>query len=988
MKRITIFAALVLSFFAPAFTQEYILPPYKGTSVNLENNMGTLHIMSLSNGFTIFVKEDSNSALIHTQFVCKAGTSSQSASNAGFFKLYSSLFAKSAASGGTDIFKSIEPESSCNADSATYTANCTPNDLEELVKAFSVCAIQPLFSDDDIQKEYEKLKKEVQDYASGTTGFINSAIDSRVFGEEPWKQDSGIYPALFSKYSPAEVRTVLLDIAKRYYTPDNSALFITGNISSEIAYNLAQKYFSLWDSYYAGDSSKVEGLKKSSAKQKKFVLTDSSFSSELTQVVVQYTTLPMSHADIASAAFNSSNSSYKKNELNSAVTAIRSKDYLTAASAQRSKSSRLILQALLEKPYAFSKETKPEHALPSPAEQAELFVSIARYSADFSEDEFIQAKNSIKARYLTLTGDSVECMKLLADWWALDSGMGNDGFYQRFLNVIKDVQETQKDEVCVELQNEDPFVFVLVNTDVYSKCKDDFTSKGYALVTAENASWYLDELAVQQALQSEQKKLRQAERQMSEGVDVSSLNSAEYFYYKNAPLIQTQKLSNGIPLTVKTTDDSRTAALSIAIKGGECASPKDERLLRTVMINSFARNIQTQISKMKAQNSFIGIPKILSWTEQRVSYITVECLSDDLALVFKAATDAIIYGDLEAVTADSLVREQKAQWASRIIGLGNQLNFNALKYLYRGTEYEALYDTEAEVLKNTTLNSLTNAYMQLLDASLYSIVVVGDVKTQEAKEMAEASFGVLKEQNPRDTYSFPKAEFKNKTRRVQLRHLYATDKTPEMAPNGVPILVPTKDFYDPVYYYFECPQDKNQRVLFNALLIELSCRIQKNLESKNIDTKCSCVQATASLEEGILRADAVLHTNVFLNAYKQALKSLEEDLTFTEESGSSGSSKKASVLYTIPKDGSSKTKAEKNCRAIKSRWISHALGGTQTNPGTAELIQQGLLEGNAALYLTNYITVENATPEVFLELLSKHFPNEPSFQVYSVDSKK
>ena len=966
MKKIFLLCATVFLFTFFVYSQsENNSSSYKKVSLPLENNMGTLHIMTLTNGFTLFVKEDTNSAVIHTEFVCKAGMSAQSASNAGFFKLYASLFAHTSDVVGNRIFKSVKLTPSCNADSATYSADCTPDDLEEVIKAFSQCAMQPLFSDDQIQREYEKLKKEVDDYATSTTGFINSAIDARVFSQEPWKQDSGIYPSLFSKYSPQEVRTVLTDIARRYYTPDNSALFITGNISSQAAYNLSLKYFSLWDAFFQGDKKKSQSLEiEEKISQKKFVLTDPSFSKDLTQIVVQYTSLPMAHADIAAAAFNDASSSFKKGELASPVVSIRSKDYLNAASAHKSSSSRLILQALLEKPYIFAPSAnKKENAeLPSPVDQCELFASIAKQSASFSQDEFTTAQNSILAKSLKLTGDSVECMKLLADWWALDSSMGSEGFYERFLNLVRNIKSTGRLEIADYIKKEEPYVFVLLNSDVYKNSKQAFDQKGYEHVTSKNASWYTSELAVQKALQKEQKQIKKAERQMSAGIEVSSMNTAEYFYYKNAPLLKSLELSNGIPLTVKTTADSRTALLSIAISGGECASPEKERLLRTVMVNSFARNIQDLLSKEKKKNAFVGIPEILAWTTQRVSYITIECLSCDLPLVFKAASDAVIYGEMNAVTADSLVHEQKAQWASTIIGLGNQLNFNALKYLYRGTEYERLYDTEGEVLKETSLRSITGAYTQLLNANLYSLVVVGDVKFDEVQKSAESAFGILKALGQRSKVDFPKAEFKNKTRRVQLRHLYATDKTPEMAPNGVPILVPTKDFFDPVLYYFECPDEVSQRILFNALLIELSSRTQENLNLQKDDIKCTYTLASPSLKVGMLKADAVLHTNRFYSAYKKAFTSLKKDLSSSE--------------------------AKAFVKSIKAKWISNELSRTQTNSGTAELIQQGLLEGKSLQYLEDYKTLERADSASFLALLDRYIPEEPIFQVFSVDSKK
>ncbi|MBQ1592916.1 MAG: hypothetical protein II077_12855, partial [Treponema sp.] len=243
------------------------------------------------------------------------------------------------------------------------------------------------------------------------------------------------------------------------------------------------------------------------------------------------------------------------------------------------------------------------------------------------------------------------------------------------------------------------------------------------------------------------------------------------------------------------------------------------------------------------------------------------------------------------------------------------------------------------------------------------LVVVGDVKFGEIEKYAEASFGILKSIGERTKANFPKAEFKNKTRKVQLRHLYATDKTPEMAPNGVPILVPTKDFFDPVLYYFECPDEKKQRVLFNALLIELSARTQEFLKAQKSDIKCSYTLATPSVQVGMLKADAVLHTNSFYGAYKKAFNALKNDLS--AESGREGC-----------------------VRAIKAKWISDELSKTQTNPGTAELIQQGLLEGNASEYLSSYMTLEGASAKMFLDVLERYLPEDPIFKVFSVDSKK
>ena len=53
------------------------------TNYVLEQDVGKVHIMTMPNGFTVFVREDNSSAILHAEFLCRAGYSSQTPSNAG-----------------------------------------------------------------------------------------------------------------------------------------------------------------------------------------------------------------------------------------------------------------------------------------------------------------------------------------------------------------------------------------------------------------------------------------------------------------------------------------------------------------------------------------------------------------------------------------------------------------------------------------------------------------------------------------------------------------------------------------------------------------------------------------------------------------------------------------------------------------------------------------------------------------------------------------
>ncbi|MBQ5400974.1 MAG: insulinase family protein [Treponema sp.] len=931
------------------------------TNYELEIDTGKVSVMTMANGFTVFVREDSTSAMVHTEFLCRAGYSSQTPSTAGFFPLYARLFSTTKNPDGTSPFASVALTSSCNADSSTYTADVTREALDALVRDLAHCAQNPSFTDKKISEEYAAMKKESKEYASGTTGFINGTIDSKIHSDAPWKTQSGIYPALFSSYTGPEVRTILDDISKRWYTPDNSAIFISGNISAEKAYNTAVKYFGKWTGSTKIDRTSDAFKKEQTSRQKKFVLADKEFSKDLTQVVVEFADLSPTEADILNTSFNSVISPYKSLMLENPEVSVRSRDYLASDSIHDGKSSRLMLQALMEEPYSFVSDPeiqKPNKRI-TPANQADSFVETVKKSAELSTGGFMIAQKSTAANYRKKIGNSVGAMQLIADWWAFDPTLKDGNYYQNFLTLPSTVDSVDPVELAKKISDVEPFVFVMVNTDVYKSYKASFDRSGYELVTRDKGCWYHDQLALSQALENEKAAKNQKEKIELAGEDKETLSPAANFYYQNSTQFSDAILDNGIPILVKEAPNTQTVAISLSIAGGEAASPKNQRLMRTVLVNAYAKNLQDGFTFMKSSGQIAGDTSIKARTETTVSYITVECVKTDFQNVMAAMLNALVYGEISASNADRLVNEQAAQWNSKMIILDYQMEYNALKYLYRGTVYADIYDQEANVLSDTTIDTITKAYMDFLDASLYSFVIVGDTDIDSAKKIAEQSFGILKEQTERTkTYTtIPLPDFKNSARKVKLHHLYTTTLTKEQAGTEVPILIPTSEFYDPVQYYFQCPEESHERNIQSCLLSELRDRIQKYLPK---DTSCSVVSANNFLRLASIRVNGILHTANFLSAYKKARREILQELEIPDESF---------------------------VRDMKQMWIYKTMLQTQTNIGTVELIQRGMEINLPYQYLEDYLSMELSVREEFLDVMKKYFPETPNFIVTSADSK-
>ncbi|MBO6176917.1 MAG: insulinase family protein [Treponema sp.] len=922
---------------AAAFTQEKFRP---------EGSSEDVSILTLSNGLTVFVRTDSSIPLIHTELICRAGYSSQDLSNTGFFSLYAQLFTKTAASEENSPLDYIQVESLCNADSTTYTADVPEASLDSYLNTLCLCLSSPYFTDAQLNQTLSLFREQINEYAESLSGFINTSIDSKVFAEQPWKQESGIYPALFMGYTKGEVRTILKNIQKEFYVPDNCALFITGNIDQDKVYELCQKNFFNWKN--TGSVKNLNSTEKLPIQsQRKFAITSKDFSPELSQIVVQYTNLDAPECDILSAAFNAVPSPLKKELLKEELLAIRSEAYISSSSARKNSSSRLIIQSLLEK----STENNP-------VKQAKLFTEKVKHAALMDRSLFINAQDAVNGRYLETAGNSIKAMELLADFWALDSEVTAQTFRSRFSEFSHSVYTKNEREITKKILSAEPYVFLIINDSLWDSFEKDFTEAGYERMEKSSGFWYDQELLKAKALEQKKSRLTPVEQTLAAITGSEDFSPGDIFYFKNYSEIKNFSLLNGIRCAVKQTEGTSSAVLSVAIQGGEAASPQNEHQLRTVLINALSINISRSLNEKRMQGQIISSPEISAWTEETSSFIQIEFLPQDLNEVLDSFISSLIWAEIQPLTADHLVSEQNYQWSMKKQYLDFQLKSSFLYQAYRKTDYEKIFNLKSEALKNTTYDSIALNYTKLLDASLYSIVISGDTTAEECEILLERTFGLLKEQSTIKENSIPKPDLKKKSFKLQLSHNYTTDKTSADAPKDVPVLVPTKNFTDPGLIVLEGPEPSMEEDIFNALLTDISLRMSKKTGSQT-DVQFS----TSELKTGIITVLKLDRISTLTKAFTESLRELKASLTDANTS-------------------------DKTLLLLKSQWAVTALKKCSTQKGTAELLHKGLISGNPYRYLESYTTIEKATAADFTEILDKYFNEEEAVKVFSADTKK
>lgn len=928
MKKIIL--AIFLAFSAFLYAESNFLNEYNYAEYTLEN------------GMQIFVLEDFSSAPVQVEFSVHAGISAQNPATTEFFPLYTRLFKYGAEK--NSFLQNLTSE--CSADSSNYRISVSQELVPSTFEILARCAFSPFFAEKDILREYSALKNEIMQYAPTPAAFINTAIDSRIFSETPWKLDSGIYPQIFTKSTAAEIRSILSRIGKFWYTPQNSAIFVSGPVKKEEIYALAEKTFG---SYKPAASFALPEKVTATGKTRKFIMHDLQFSEDMTQIVIEYTGLNFNQASLAAVAYNEDSSTLKKSLCAEHILNIRGPEYINVSSTRHNGCARLIFQTLLEQ------------NLRSPVEQAETFIEAIKKSPETTDSsEYQAAKKILHDNFRETTANSTNFINSLAYFWAIDPLLPENDkkeilLAQKLLSQPEKITSTDENSLKTSFENETPFIFVLVNTKNFKKYKSDYKRLGYEEINSKNGSWFTQEL-YKNALKEISAEKKEIEQQKAE-----SESARNIFLEENRNSLKTIELSNGIPVTVKTNRMTNGVSILVSIDGGSLAD-KNRPGFQNVMANAIASNIRKEIIKYKTQQIISGNPAVYAETSFSDSKIIVECAKEDISLCIRSISDALIFGEITPAEADSYV--YSAQTQKRLSGASplNQMTFRAVKYFYDSNFIRNIFDTEKEILQKTSYNDILAEYPKFLDASLYSIVIAGNTDSEAVRYILEESLGILAAQTTRNDSrrkeSVPKPDFPAKTRKINLkiRHLFYTDVKAEDAGPMPAVLVPTKNFADPVQYWFKAPEaDSEEAVIFDALILRLS----ENLNNAGAETKIFL--PAKDFRCGGITFLNVEHTNYIEETYKKTLSEFVKNLEDSEPS-----------VF----------EAERT----KNAWILSRLSGSKTNTGTARIISSSKTDEKN--YLDEYEILERAGSKDFLRALNEYFPPEPLLQIFSSDSKK
>lgn len=906
---------------------------------------------AIENGLKIYFLEDSSSPTVRLELCVNAGFTNQNQENGGFFAMYARL------SGGE-----------ISNDTVRFVSSVAPSAVEkELISLSS--KLKPLNpSDFQLSSIIKTMNAELREYSASAAGYINSAIDSKIFAENPWSREGGVVPLGFASHKTEQVRSILSSISENYYIPSNSILFVNGNITETAILALVKKYFSAFPSYSAKtvqnkDSEKIRSLLKENkaASKRKFVLFHNDFSDEMTQIVVQYTGLERDEADSLSFAWNQDGTSFKKLLLKQRNLKILGDEYIDVSSAQEKSASRLIIQSLLGA------------AKVSPIVQADLFLSMSRDEDVFSKKELEKALKKSRTSFTRLSESSDATMEQFSRTVSLSENSATAA--ESFFNKIDRLSQIEIADLQQKIKAEDPFVFVFVNSAVYQKYAADFKKAGFEAINQKEAAWYNQNFYKKILKNTEQSD--DSRKNLLEEIAAS----ADRFISKNLSEYSSFALKNGIPVTVKRSENSKTAVLSLTIAGGELLFADKVPGLAAVVADSIAVNINRQLDLFAENGAISGFYEVGAQTLSTHSIITVTCLSSEMELAIQAAYTALVYCDISPATADGVTYDERTQWRLKTGSTEFQLLCEAARLLYDGTEYPKLYrDTKDKPAENLEFTRILEAYPVLLDSTRFSLILSGGLKENEKLQKSlNSSFGNLGSiEETRSTdlriQSPDFARLKTSEKRISLRHLFLTDISKDKAGPRPAVLIPTTKFLDPILYCLPSPDLASvDCALFDAILIELARRMEARLAEKYPEIKVKALLPENDLPFARIVVTSVEHTAEVDSVYADSISSIKKDISREIE---------------IKTEGVIDLEKSDLLARLENNWLMAVISGAGSQEGTARLIQSGEIQKNPKLYLEQYAAIARAKPEDYFLIAESYFAEKAPLRLYSKDSKK
>ena len=212
-------------------------------------------VRELENGLTVIVSPDHISPVVTICVAVKTGATCETPETNGLAHFYEHMFFKGngALPDQTAYNRrlgelGILQNGITSPEKVQYFITLGSDRFSQGLEFMYDAITSPLFDMEEMEREREVIMNEYQRGLSSPLHPMSIAREQVLCGQAPWRYSAIGVPEVIQAAAPQ----AMLDFQHKYYTPDNSALIIAGDVDYEEAFRLAEEQFSDWE--YGGRS--------------------------------------------------------------------------------------------------------------------------------------------------------------------------------------------------------------------------------------------------------------------------------------------------------------------------------------------------------------------------------------------------------------------------------------------------------------------------------------------------------------------------------------------------------------------------------------------------------------------------------------------------------------------------------------------------------------------------------------------------------------
>ena len=711
----------------------------------------SVEVFRLENGLSLFTVENHTVPLVYIEIAVRAGAITQTPENAGLFHLYEHMMFK-----GNDLYPSAASVQRALSDmgvadwNGTTGTDCVnyfftiPSDQLEAGLAFWNAAIRnPLMDEKEFENEKKVVLSEIRGDEAKPARVFYDALHLDMFPDFPYKTDAGGSPDVVQNATIAQLR----EIQRSYYIPSNAALFVGGDIDTEMTRTLVRTIYGGWKNHGPSSGEGMAQPTMTPFDDVQFrVMPYDQISEQIAQVAVNFRGPDVDFneddtytADYLLHLISDPQGIFKRTLTQDPLLQIPETDYVSASYGTTRASSILSFNAVMLNPYDnIADRTERFLSLI----QDDLLRSVAKERKSFTKKSARALVRRISDSEKINSESAEDILSVTRFWWASAAPGYYEGYKKNLLKVSGKDAENFVDEY---VRKRSPLVTVLVNPAVYEECRDELSSRGYKEINSQNAFWWKKErFAPDFSLMPSPDRTESPETEPSYRAREDGGRESQSGAGKDSPELKVSRLLNGIPVYVQETG-SPMVSVALCVRGGVKNLTPGTSGLEGALFNIMSESSKKYSYAERNALSYKTLMKISYAARQSGSWLYLDVLEDYLDEALPVLVDGFLEPDYAQDVFDNMMTMYSQSIQTMLNNPSSLLSYEAMNEIYADHPFMTRTTVTPDSVSSVTIDNLMALHEKIVRPERIFVVVSGNVDSKKITAALDKTLGAFGE---------------------------------------------------------------------------------------------------------------------------------------------------------------------------------------------------------------------------------------------------